>query len=420
MKTTSPVIKPQWWGGILIGLAGLFLGMTSCQTSSLNSHQLYEDPVQQSIAVYDEVWQAINAEYVDQSANHQEWKRWRHKYDRYIKSQDDAYLAINTMLSSLNDPYTRLLNPHDVAEQTMRMDARLFGIGVQIAQHGHQVVIISPMEGSPAEKAGLKPLDHITAVEGKSLIDLNIDQIADLIRGPKDTPVILTIQRGNKTFNVHIVRDEITIKSVHKESISPEIGYIRLSSFISQEASDEMVKALRSFKDKQGLILDLRGNNGGLLRNALKISDMFLTKGDIVSVVGRDGEREVYRSDKGTLFNKPVVVLINQGSASASEIVSGALKDNNRAILVGQTSYGKGMVQKINPLTDGSDLYITISKYFTPNGEDINKKGIAPNVEVALTVDDVMHDRDTQKDKAIAELKKRLGQLKPATVSQAP
>ncbi|MCA9840683.1 MAG: PDZ domain-containing protein [Cyanobacteria bacterium HKST-UBA03] len=366
---------------------------------------VFKDEAEKARALYDQVWVAIKYDYVDGATNQQKWGGWRHRYDKYLKNRDDARVAIETMLASLNDPYTRLMAPEDVKEQSLRMDGRLFGVGVQINYKDGDVVIVAPLDDSPAKRAGLMPMDRIVSVDGQSLENKTLEEVASLIRGPKGTPVQLGIVRHGVPKTVKLIRDEITLKVVFSESISPEIGYIRLSTFISQDASREMADALIAFKNKKGLVLDLRSNNGGLLTNAIDISNMFLKSGKIVSVIGRNGEREVYTAEKDFLFDKPLVVLIDQGSASASEILAGALQDNDRSVLVGQTSFGKGMVQKIYPLLDGSDLYMTISKYYTPDGTDINEKGISPDVAVELTIDDVAARRDVQKDRALAMVK---------------
>ena len=223
-----------------------------------------------------------------------------------------------------------------------------------------------------------------------------------MIRGPEDTPVRLTIKRGEKTFSVTLNRKEIKIKSVFTKEIKDKrIGYVRLSSFISETAFQEMKEAIRSMATKGALIVDLRGNYGGLLTNAVDISDMFLDEGGIVSIVDQEKEVEAFDAKPGQAFRKPMVVLIDGGSASASEIMSGALKDNHRATLIGTKTFGKGLVQKINMLSNESGMNITISKYLTPNGTDINKKGIQPDILVPYTEQDFYKDRDPQLDKAI-------------------
>ncbi len=356
--------------------------------------------------LYDQAWNNINQKYVDKSNNEQNWLRWKNRYAKYIKSPEDCYVAIDTMLASLNDPYTKFLDPKEFEEEKSSIKGSLKGIGVQIGVRDGKLLIIAPLEDTPGERAGLKAEDEILAINGKSTKGITVDKAADQIRGKEGTVVELLIKRKgveNKVYRV--VRAEINLKSVslkipENAKISPEIGYIRLSSFISKNATSEFQNALKQLSDKKGYIIDLRSNPGGLLSNAIFISDMFLNGGVIVSTVDRDGYKENIRATRKYVTNKPVILLINKGSASASEIFSGALKDNNRALIVGEGSFGKGLVQEVNTLMGGAGMNITIQKYLTPNGTDINKKGIQPDVVVELTEEDIKNKNDKQLAKA--------------------
>lgn len=356
--------------------------------------------------LYDTVWKVVNTKYVDQTNNHQNWNRWRHKYDAQIKTEEDAYVAIDTMLASLNDPYTKFLNPKEFAEETSSIKGSLKGIGVQIGVKDGKLLVIAPMEDTPAEKAGLIAEDEIVEINGESTKGITVDKAADKIRGEEGTTVVLTIKRNNQPLKKYTIkRAEIMIKSVSTKipndvKLAQNVGYIRLSSFISKNAKDEFLNALNSMEDKEGYIIDLRSNPGGLLTNAIIMSDMFIDGGVIVSTVDRDGYKDTTRATRRYVTDKPIVVLINKGSASASEIFSGALKDNQRALIVGETSFGKGLVQEVNRLPNGSGMNVTIQKYLTPNGTDINKKGIEPDVEVKLTDKDIEMKNDVQLKKA--------------------
>ena len=356
--------------------------------------------------LYDQVWKLIDAKYLDSQQNHQNWHRWRHKYDGGMKTDKDSYVAIETMLASLNDPYTRFLNPEDFEEETQSISGTLFGIGVQIGIKDDKLTVIAPIEDTPAGRAGLVANDIILEIDGKSTKGISVKEAADLIRGPKGTSVKLLIKReGSPDKTYSIVRDKINIKSVSvtppkTASISGNVGYIRLNSFLSHTAGTEMRNALKTLKNKDGYILDIRSNPGGLLTNAISISDMFLPSGYIVSTVDRDGYKETQKAFERIVTDKPLVVLIDGGSASASEILSGALKDNGRAVLIGTKSFGKGLVQEINRLPGGSGINITTQKYLTPNGTDINKKGIVPDIEVKNTEEDIKKKRDMQLAKA--------------------
>ncbi len=362
--------------------------------------------------LYDDVWKLVNKKYYDPSNNSQDWEKWRYRYEHKLKTTEDAYVAIDTMLASLNDPYTRFLQPKEFSEETQSIKGSLKGIGTQIGLRDGELVIIAPLEDSPAERAGLLADDKILEINGESTKGINIDAAADKIRGEKGTTVKLLIRRKGAEDKVYsIVRDEIEVKSVSckppfSTSVIPDdIQYIRLSSFISKNAAAEVETLLTSSKDKKGIILDLRSNPGGLLTNAIYISDMLLKGGVIVSTVDRDRYKNTTRARDTQASQKPMVVLINKGSASASEILSGALKDNHRATIVGEQSFGKGLVQEINRLPDDAGMNITIQRYLTPSGADIHKKGITPDVVVELTKENAEAKDDVQLKKAIEILK---------------
>lgn len=355
--------------------------------------------------LYENVWRLINTKYVDQTDNMQDWNTWRHKYDKYIKTDEDSYVAIGTMIASLDDPYTKFLDPKDFAEETSSIKGSLKGIGIQIATKDGKLMVIAPIEDSPAEKAGLLAEDEILEINGVSTKGITIDKAADKIRGEEGTNVTLLVKRKNEIKTYTIARKEIELKAVSTKipnnvKVSDDIGYIRLSSFISKNAGKEFENVLLQYKNKKGFIIDLRSNPGGLLTNAIYISSLLLPNGVIVSTVDRDGYKETQKASGYPVTNKPIVVLINKGSASASEITSGALKDNKRAVLVGEKSFGKGLVQEINRLPNNSGVNITIQKYLTPNGTDINKKGIEPDITVALSDDDIKNKDDKQLKKA--------------------
>ena len=357
--------------------------------------------------LYDNVWRLINSKYVDQTNNEQDWRKWRHKYDDVIRTNEDAYVAIDTMVASLNDPYTKFLDPKEFADETGSIKGSLTGIGIQIGVKDGKLMVIAPIEDTPAEKAGLLADDEILAIDGKSTKGITVDKAADQIRGEEGTQVTLLVKRKDsepKTYT--ITRAEIEIKSISQKipdniKMPKDIGYIRLSSFISRNASKEFQQILTNSPDKKAFIVDLRSNPGGLLSNAIYISDMFLDGGAIVSTVDRDGYKETSRASRGVLTKKPLVVILDKGSASASEIFSGAMKDNKRAVLIGTQSFGKGLVQEINKLPNNAGINITIQKYLTPNGTDIHKKGITPDIVVELTEEDIKNKNDVQLKKAI-------------------
>lgn len=391
---------------------GIALGLTIAAITGwqfLNSHRpAFDSALPPAIAqisrgersnlspeqVYHRAWQIIKEGFYDQKYGGQAWDRWKNRYDGKLKTIDDSYKAIDTMLASLGDPYTRFLNPESFSEENSQIQAKLFGVGMQLGMNKeHKVVVIAPILDTPADRAGMHSGDEITEVDHKPVKGQSLDQVVKQIRGEKGTKVSITYLRNGQRMAAEMVRDEIPIKAVANCEVLPgNIGYIRLDSFISKKAGDEMKLSLKKLSGCKGIILDLRNNPGGLLQNAIDIAKMFINEGTIVSVIDQDGYKQRTLAS-GTMpggykTDSPVVILINQGSASASEILSGALRDNGRAKLVGQKSFGKGLVQAINPLPDGSGINCTIARYLTPNDTDIHKTGIVPEFEVKISDED--------------------------------
>jgi carboxyl-terminal processing protease len=341
--------------------------------------------------LYQRAWRLIKDSYYDQAFEGQDWNRWRNHYEGKLKNLDDSHKAIETMLASLGDPYTRFLDRDAFDDEKSQIEARLFGVGMQLGMNKeHKVVVIAPIEGTPAFNAGILAGDEITEVDKKPVKGQSLDQVVKQIRGPINTPVSITILRKSADKKVvALKRAEIPIRAVATQEMLPgNIGYIRLDSFISSKANYEMKKALEKLSSADGVILDLRNNPGGLLANAIEIASMFLDKGIVVSTIDADGYKSSQPVTGSVVTHQPLVVLINGGSASASEILSGALRDNGRAKLIGQKSFGKGLVQAINRLDDGSGINVTIAKYLTPNDTDIHKVGIVPDYKVDLKDDD--------------------------------
>ncbi|MBI2812605.1 MAG: S41 family peptidase [Candidatus Melainabacteria bacterium] len=343
--------------------------------------------------LYQRAWKLIKDSYYDQKFGEknnkdgaQDWGRWEHHYDGKLKTSDDAHKAIETMLASLGDPYTRFLDRDAFDDEKSQIDAHLFGVGMQLGMNKeHKVVVIAPIEDTPAFRAGVQPGDEITEVDKKPVKGQSLDTVVKQIRGPIKTKVGITLMRKAEKKSVMLERAEIPIRAVATSEMLPgNIGYIRLDSFISSKANSEMKLALKKLSGADGIVLDLRNNPGGLLANAIEIANMFLDKGIIVSTIDADGYKTSQMSTSSPMTHQPMIVLINGGSASASEILSGALRDNGRAKLVGQTSFGKGLVQAINKLDDGSGINVTIARYLTPNDTDIHKHGITPDYMVKL------------------------------------
>lgn len=344
-----------------------------------------------------ETWLLVKQSYCEPHLNNQNWSRWKRRYINKIEDNEDAYVAINTMLASLDDPYSRLLSKEEFLDQNNSIESKMYGIGVNIASVSGKIYIVNVIKGSPADINGLKQGDMIMSVNNHQIKGESIFQVAQYIKGAVNETVTLVILRNAQKLTKKIKRAEIKVKTVEYQKLDKNTGYIHILSFIGNDTPTEFINALENVKDSKGLILDLRGNTGGLFQNAVFVSNLFLSSGDIVSVIGRDGSSSSYRvQESDFVYQKPLVVLVDGDSASASEIVSGALKDNNRAKIIGTKTFGKGVVQKIYALPNQMGMNLTIARYLTPKGYDINKKGIAPDYEVTFTKDDMIKSFDRQ------------------------
>ena len=339
--------------------------------------------IYKKIDLFGEVLEKISKEYVDEVDQ--------------SKSMDSA---INGLLQSL-DPYSAYMTPESFEGMQTETSGEFGGLGIEVGMEAGVVKVISPIDNTPASKAGLKAGDYIvkinnTQVQGKTLM-----QAVDLMRGPVGSSIEITVRRRGvkKALIFNITREVIQVQSVKSELIDNNIGYIRLTSFNenSSEQIKEKINKLNKNKDLKGYILDLRNNPGGLLSQAIKISDFFLENGEIVSTRSRQAsENRKWFAKKGDLTNgKTLIILINYGSASASEIVAGALKDHKRAIILGENSYGKGSVQSIIPLKNRGAIRLTIAKYYLPSGKSISEVGVTPDIEVAEGSDDFKFNSET-------------------------
>jgi carboxyl-terminal processing protease len=342
--------------------------------------------------IVDEVWQVINRNYVDATFNKVDWKAVRSQYlSRNYANKEDAYKAIREMLKLLNDGYTRFMDPAEFKNMQIDTSGELTGVGIQLAadEKTKKLTVVSPIEGSPASTAGIAAKDIITKIDDKTTEGMDVNKAVTLIRGPVNTQVRLTVQRGTQQLEFNLKRAKIEIHPVQasvQQSPTGKVGYIRLVQF-SANAAPEMRDAINKMEKENvsGYVLDLRSNPGGLLYASVDIARMWLKDGGIVSTVDRQGISDREAANGRALTDKPMVVLVDGGSASASEILSGALQDNKRAMIVGTKTFGKGLVQSVRGLGDGSGLAVTIAKYLTPNGRDINKHGIDPDVVIELS-----------------------------------
>ena len=354
-----------------------------------------ETNIYQKIDLFGEVLEKINKEYVDE-----------------INQSDSMDSAINGLLQSL-DPYSAYMSPEIFNEMQTETSGEFGGLGIEVGMESGVVKVISPIDDSPASKAGIKAGDYIIKIDNTQVQGKSLSEAVDLMRGPVGSSINLTIRRvgQKKAINFNIVREIIEIRSVRSELLKKNIGYIRLTSF-NENSSEQIKDQIKKFEKKQNVnsyILDLRNNPGGLLSQAIKVSDFFLNDGEIVSTKSRKAsENRKWFAKKGDLINgKTLLVLINYGSASASEIVAGALKDHKRAIIIGENSYGKGSVQSIIPLKNKGALRLTVSKYYLPSGKSISEVGVSPDIEINEESDEfrIKTETDNQLNYALRLLK---------------
>ena len=362
--------------------------LNSFNLSAFSKNDLYE-----KIDLFGEVFEKIKDDYVDE-----------------IDQAEMIESAINGVLQSL-DPYSAYMSPEFFKEMQTDTSGQFGGLGIEIGMESGVVKVISPIDDTPAARAGIKAGDYIVKIGKEQVQGKSLMEAVKLMRGPIDTSIKLTVRRKNvkKPLEFEITRRIIEVKSVSSEIIGKDknLGYIRLKSF-NENSDKQFLKSLKEFEKNsnvKGYILDLRNNPGGLLTKAINITDFFLDDGEIVSTKGRNiSETRKFFARKGDeIKGKPVVVLINNGSASASEIFAGALKDHKRAIILGENSYGKGSVQSIIPLRNGGGMRLTISKYYLPSGKSISEVGVTPDILVEETGDDfkIKSDNDNQLNYAI-------------------
>ena len=356
-----------------------------------NSLNAAEIDIYKKIDLFGEVLEKINKEYVDE-----------------INQSESMDSAINGLLQSL-DPYSAYMSPKILDQMQTETSGEFGGLGIEVSMEAGVVKVISPIDDTPASKAGLKAGDYIVKINNIQVQGKSLAEAVDLMRGPVGSGIELTVRRRGekKALTFNIVREIIEIQSVKSEILENNIGYIRLTSF-NENSSNQIKKQVEKLKKNESIdafILDLRNNPGGLLSQAITISDFFLDNGEIVSTKSRKkSENRKWFAKKGDITNgKTLLVMINYGSASASEIVAGALKDHKRAIIIGENSYGKGSVQSIIPLKNKGAIRLTVAKYYLPSGKSISEVGVRPDIEINEEGDDfkIKSDTDNQLNYAI-------------------
>lgn len=366
-------------------------------------------------------WRLVNQSYLDDTFNHQNWWNLRQQYiKRPLRDRKETYRAIEEMLATLDEPFTRLLRPDQYHNLQVSTSGALSGVGLQININpdSGKLEVIAPLAGSPAEAAGITAHDRILAIDDVDTDTLSLDEAAARMRGPKGTSVSLSILSDGQqqARQITLIRDRISLSpvfaSLDRSDRQNPVGYIRLSQF-SANASQEVAQAIKKLQTQgaKAYILDLRNNPGGLLQAGIDIARLWLPEGTIVYTVNRQGIQDSFTAEGEALTNAPLVVLVNQGTASASEILAGALQDNGRAILVGEKTFGKGLIQSLFELSDGAGLAVTVAKYETPSHKDIHKLGIVPDQVVeqtALSFPQVTSPEDIQYQTAMQVLNEKV------------
>ncbi|MEM6424774.1 MAG: carboxyl-terminal processing protease CtpA [Cyanobacteria bacterium P01_C01_bin.73] len=400
------------------------IGIAIVMVAWLGLHQSPAIALSEDQKLIAEVWRIVSRAYIDETFNHQNWWFVRQELlKQNFTNREEAYQAIQEMLESLEDPYTRLLRPEQYRMLQTNTSGEITGVGLQIAKDKNtaHLTVIAPVEGSPAAEIDIQPKDVITSIDGIATDTLTLDEAAQRMRGRIGTSVILTLKRqGRRPFEISVVRDRISLNPVTAELRSQpdgtQIGYLRLSQFNSnapRDLTDAIVQQMADGAD--AYVLDLRNNPGGLLQAGIAIARLWLDDGTIVYTVNRQGVFESFDAFGTAITDAPLAVLVNQGTASASEILAGALQDSGRAALVGETTFGKGLIQSLFDLSDGAGLAVTVAKYETPNHRDINVSGIKPDYRVTLPApirrEQMGTDDDRQYLVAVQQLQRQLASI---------
>jgi carboxyl-terminal processing protease len=388
----------DWAGGIIIGaLAAGFIvaaGASDMGTSDMGEYDRILPFDAQSMWLMKQARAIIETYQVDSA-------------EKPTEESKILYGAIRGMVEAWDDPYTRFVDPMQLKEEEIEMEGEYGGLGIYIGQRDGRTLVISPIEDTPADKVGLKPQDQIVKIEDEIILGWDSQKVVKKLRGKPGTSVTIWIRREGEEelLKFEITRENIKLKSVRSEMLDEDLGYIRISQFKHKTGQEVRESLLSLLKDgAKGFILDLRNNGGGLLNSSVEICDMFLNGGLVVGMKGRvERANDEIFANPGTVTSLPMVVLINEGSASASEIVAGALTDRGRAVSIGKKTFGKGSVQTLFNLTDGSGLYVTIARYHTPSGKIIDHVGLEPDIEAEGEV-----TRETEKDEQLTRARQEL------------
>ncbi len=352
-------------------------------------------------------WRITKNSYVDETLNNQDWSKWRIRYIKHIKTIEDANIAINSMLASLNDQYSKFLQSDLFSKQKIIIDSQITGIGVLFNKSGENIVINHIMDNSPAQTADIKPGDVIISINGEKTNGLEIKNVINNIEASGNKEIDITIKRGNILINKKLKRKAIPIKTMEYKITKDNIGIITLENIMGGKAVSDFKDIIIETNNTKGIIIDLRNNYGGVLANAIQMANYMMDQGKIVSIQSRINTKyQIYSDGEKVFKNKPVVILINKNTASAAEILAGTLKDNLNAILIGEKSYGKNSIQQVIPMANSTGLILTTDKYILPNGADIYRRGLTP--DITIKQDTIFTQKN---DKQLREAKKLIREL---------
>ncbi len=361
------------------------LGSAAILGSTQPAHTLEDSPK----ALVDQAWQIVQSKFVDRDFNKLDWQAVRQEYlERSYSSPQQAYVAVQEMLKPLDDPYTRFLPPNNIKELVDQVSGEFIGVGltVSVTALNDEWVVVEPLPGSPAAEKGIKKGDVVVSINGTRTPDIDPRKASQFIIGPVGSKVALSVRSGSETTDYELVREQLDLNPLTfkiLETSNGKVGYIKVPTFTTKapKAMREAITALEA-EQVEGYVLDLRGNPGGVFEASVEMARMWIKPNRLISLVDQRGEIERYETTQKELTQQPLKVLVDEESASASEVLAAALQDNQRATLIGTQTFGKGVIQSLEALEDGSGIVITVAKYLTPNGQDINKIGITPDVVV--------------------------------------